>query len=256
MLLIHFIPQLMEVATMALFMPFCLGPLQGEFFDLSNLRDKTRCVGLPTAMRRSLMQLYGNINGILRNHHSFDVVLDYLDVFQSFYDFLTCLLPSCFSGKPVRDHPPRASQEVVASVALILNALHDGLKLRLRGAYPETPLRDWSFDFRSSLLQTVLAAEAVLKCSVGILRKDLLGVADEKTERTNCIARHCIGVALHLGFDQGIKVEEIRAAKLGEIQSNGDQQRAYQPRLAIFKEIFLTLLTYLVSLTSFTKPFI
>jgi hypothetical protein len=213
---------------------------RNDIFSIDFLRDRTKKVGLPTAMRRSLVQLYGSLNGILRNHHSFDLVLDYLDVFHSFYDLLTIVLPAGHDKASRRDYQPRASEKVVSAVAVILDSLHDGMKLRLRGAYPETPLRDWSFDFRSSLLQTVLAAEAVLKCSVGILRKDLIGVSDEKTNRESCLARRCLGVALHLGFAQGILVDEINVTKISDAKLSRPDGREipYRPRLAIFKGDF------------------
>jgi len=144
-------------------------------FCIDELRLKTRMMGIPVEVRRSLVLLYENFSDILANPLLFDVVLDLYDVMATLYLMLVDL-----PGNPDTDsHPehytPRLSPEEVDGLNSILEAVDSALELRQRHLYPEDPIRDWSLDFRSNILQIILSAEAALKCSVGLHRKFVRG---------------------------------------------------------------------------------
>jgi hypothetical protein len=98
----------------------------------------------------------------------------------------------------------------------MLDSLSSALSLRQRRLYPETPLRDWSLDFRSNFIQIILCAEAAIKAAAGILRKIVRGDESE---------RDTLGVVHHITFEEGISA--ISADFSLGTESGG-------PRLAIF----------------------
>ena len=144
-----------------------------------------------------------------------------------------------------KDYPPSAPARVVEDINQVLKALEDNFDFRLRYVYPEIPLRDRSLDFRSNLIQTVLAADGVLKCAIALLRKDLLGLNDEKhSQSTSRDNRNCMGVILHLNFQPAMKVHPQHELMTEiALPQNASGETSHQPtkirtRLAVFEAGF------------------
>jgi hypothetical protein len=203
-------------------------------FSASELRDATRHLGLPVATRRSLLNLYENFFSILSNPLLFDVVLDYYDVLATLYRVIMDAkdklarhgLPESGTAAtpadpdqilPQKDYTIRMPlKDKVQPIHAMLDSLSSALSLRQRRLYPETPLRDWSLDFRANYIQIILSAEAALKASVGLLRKVVRG--DETL-------RDSLGVVHHITFEEGIRAvsADFKMGTEGAV-----------PRLAIF----------------------
>ncbi|QIF01931.1 hypothetical protein [Roseimicrobium sp. ORNL1] len=166
-------------------------------FSAGGLRNHTRALGIPVATRRALINLLENFFSILSNPLLFDVVLDYYDVLATLYRILTQERPEDSEWPPQHDYSRRLPTEGgVEPIHAMLESLSSALSLRQRRLYPETPLRDWSLDFRTNFIQIILSAEAALKASAGILRKVVRG--DEH-------GRDTLGVVHHVTFEEGIR---------------------------------------------------
>lgn len=213
------------------------------FLDFGKLRSETRRYGLPTSQRRSVLYLFENFGNILKHPHLSDVVLDFLDVIATFHGALTSGLANELAGQPDSPHhphyTPRIGLDTVKEIAEMLDALDDSLELRLRRVYPEMPLRDWSLDFRSCLHQPLLSAEAVLKCALAILRKDVLGLNDASQSASGTAppkrARESLGVVVHLNFGPGMKGRALKHLAREVAVPGGTTVRS---RLAIFEADF------------------
>ena len=210
------------------------------FLDPGTIRKATRKYGLPVTLRRSLMYLYEDFSSILTNVNSFDIVLDFLEVLATLHRTLTDELPGHLATEDSPDgYTPRANIEISEELAQILEALNHTFELRLRRVYPETPMRDWSLDFRSSLQQIVLGSQAVLKCALAVLRKDVLGLSDQNPEKDHervMGTRDTLGVILRLRFGigmQGHLLRELSGQSLATPQKSKDG-----PRLAVFEADF------------------
>lgn len=214
------------------------------FLDFAKLRSETRRYGLPTSQRRSVLYLFENFGNILKHPHLSDVVLDFLDVVATFHGALTSGLANELAGHPDNAHhpdhyTPRIGLDAVKEIAEMLDALDDSLELRLRRVYPEMPLRDWSLDFRSCLHQPLLSAEAVLKCALAILRKDVLGLNDASQSALSTArgrrVRESLGVVVHLNFGPGMKGRALKHLAREVTTPGGPTVRS---RLAIFEADF------------------
>lgn len=207
-------------------------------FTPTKWRDNTRkVVGMATTLRRSILHLAGNFGAVLSSHHTFDIVLDYLEVMLTLEQILMQGLPDKIA---TRSHPSsyvkRLDFEESKAIAELLEAIRDGLEFRLRHIFPESSLRDLSLDLRTSVLQPVLAAESVLKSALAILRKDLLGFDREKNTPAHAYAgRRCIGAILKLGFRPGIELQELKPLHSKCPSSQGPD---FRTRLAIFHADF------------------
>jgi hypothetical protein len=204
-------------------------------------------VGMSATLRRSLWHLKANFASVYSSFYTFDVVLDYLDV-ALVLDRIAKegLLARMGERASASDYLRRIGLGESLALAEILEAIRDGMEFRLRHIYPESPLRDHSLDLRTSVLQPVLAAEAVLKSSIAVLRKDLLGIDEEKRSKSHhYAARRCIGAILKLGFKPGldaVRCEELHTECSNAGKSGDGGPAAYRTRLAVFEADFPRLL--------------
>jgi len=203
-----------------------LHELMGQLKSTDNLyclkeeeiRKATGLCGFPVVSRRPLVFLSQNFHQVTSNPLIFDVVLDFIDILETLAFVLCERLPEFVKKNQERpsDYSLRPPEEMVEQLDEILGALDDAFALRLRRIYPEDPVRDWSLDLRSQNHQSLLAADAVLKCAVGIFRKDVLGIHKEKLEDhpdANSV-RRSLGVVLRLKFQSGMNARYFKAFRL------------------------------------------
>ncbi len=249
-----------------------MGMLEGteakqRLFSLNEqmIRQATGSCGLPVVSRRPLIFLSQNFHQITSNPLIFDVVLDFFDLLETLAYLLCKRLPGQQelastiqdrSGNKrvdrAEDYTLRPSEDVVEQLNDILGAIDDALSLRLRGIYPEDPVRDLSLDLRSQNHQILLAADAVLKSAVAIFRKDVLRIPDDKLPGHNESIKRTLGVVLRLKFQAGMNARPLKALRLPPLIPEDGTQCTH---LAIFEGDYPHLRSILVYEDFFHESF-
>ncbi len=221
--------------------------------DEQRLRDVTRRTGFPATSTRPLILLSQSFRQVLSDPLIFDVVVDYMDLFETLATALVAydsfVARTALDGDHPLDYTPRPPLALVDQLNELLGAIDDALELRLRRIYPEDAVRDWSLDLRSQNHQVFLAADAALKCAVAVFRKDVLGEGT-RAEGYGDMDRATLGVVLRLGYDSGMNARDLRAFRIAN-RTSGDEAGGQEPpagvsRLAIFNADFPHLRSVLV----------
>lgn len=135
------------------------------------LRKKPMEYLLPNSLLRTIQYLFQNYSTLLANPFVFDTVLDLYDCFATTYEILTKHLPGLYSRKPGTGYPPQIPAEVVPQLSRYISALHRAMEHRLYRAFPEEAHRDMDVDFRGGLNQLISGADALLKSSMGFVKR-------------------------------------------------------------------------------------
>ncbi|MCX5638682.1 MAG: hypothetical protein NTX52_13480, partial [Planctomycetota bacterium] len=154
-----------------------LGSQSGRL-DLSKLKEMPRKYGIPVSLRRTIEYLYQDFAILIADPFLFDAVLDLYDIFATLHTLLTEHLPSALRAEiepSDGDSLGYLDEGRVEQLSMLVDAIHDALMHRVLKAYPEAPVRDMAIDFRGGLNQILLAADAPVKCGLGLLRKYALG---------------------------------------------------------------------------------
>gem|GEM_PF-3768888 len=186
----------------------------GEYSDLSDfesLRKITKDIGVPMALRRSVENLYKKYSQFLTDPQMVDMVIDLYDSFHTLFEAIRSpegvegLRDSCFVASSKSGSTRYIlGQEKVEEFGEIVGALHNAYNSRVSQAYPEEVVRDRSVLFHGRLSQILHAADAPLKCGVGILRRNQIGDAGGYDK---------VGVNVMMGFQPGVRVTPL---KLGD----------------------------------------
>jgi len=169
--------------------------------DFRSLKEIPRLYGVPVALRRTIEYLYLDFATLIADPFMFDVVLDLYDTFATLHETLTEHLPEVVwkeSGYRLGLLDARRTEQL----AKLVQALHNALMHRVSLAYPEGRLRDMAIDYRGGLNQVLLAADAPVKCGLGLLRRYVL--APEREQE-----RHIVGAVTSVGFIPGAKSHSL-----------------------------------------------
>jgi hypothetical protein len=161
-------------------------PLKAGRLSLSDLFWGLRCCGVPVALRRLIDSLYQNFAILISDPFLFDAVLDLYDALATLHAVLTDYLPNSRAEQSSERLPKirwqQASERWIPYLGLLdarrieqlanfAQSLHDAMGHRLANAYLDNRVRDMAIDFRGGLNQFLLAADAPLKCGLGVVRK-------------------------------------------------------------------------------------
>lgn len=164
------------------------------------IQEIPKLYGLPLALRHSITCLFQQYLSALTNVHLFDLVTDLLDAFTTFHHVLCQILPRHLLGqldeKGIWVTYP-IQPEAVQRIANYAEALHRSMDHRLHRAYPESPLRDMAVDLRGDLYGFIQAAEAPMKCGVGMVNETSCWATEHRR-------RDILGVFTTVGFAPGI----------------------------------------------------
>jgi len=150
------------------------GTPQPSRLSLDDLKQGVKKLGIPAALRRTIRYMYQDFATAIGDPFLFDSVIDLYDVFEALHHVLTEYLG------PVRAKELNRSTQTwlgpidegrAEQLAMLVDASHNALMHRVLRAYPDAPIRDIAIDFRGGLNQLLMAADAPVKCGLGILRK-------------------------------------------------------------------------------------
>lgn len=150
-------------------------------------------IGMPSSLRRAIENLYQNYATILADPMVFDVVLDLYDTFVVLHAVLTKHLPGVFqstAGEGSATHTVLDEGRAMQLAALV-DVLHNALTHRVFKASKGAIVRDMSSDLRGGMNQILLAADAPVKCALGLVRHfaSASGVSYRLGERLGALAR-------------------------------------------------------------------
>ena len=194
-----------------------LGSRAGRL-DLCKLRREPRKYGVPISLRRSIEYLYQDYATLIADPFLFDVVLDLYDSFATLHAVLTDHLPKILGAKNVESTicPPRLLDEQrVEQLSTLIHAIDDALEHRMVGAHPDIRFRDMSIDFRGGFNQVLLAADAPMKCGLGLLRRLV-----QNPDSSSGTGRETVGALIQIHFVPGARFHILtlgteRWARLG-----------------------------------------
>lgn len=141
--------------------------------DVTSLRLEMPKLGIPIALRRTIEDLYQDFATVLADPFLFDAVIDMYDTFATLHGVLTKDLPRQMSnGSNCKSTPPsRIDEGRIEQLAQFIHAVDNAFTHRVTKIYPESSFREMSIDFRGGLNQFLLAADAPVKCGLGLFRK-------------------------------------------------------------------------------------
>lgn len=174
-----------------------------------DLKTQMKLRGVPLALRRVIESLFLDLATVIADPFLFDSVLDLYDAFAAFHTVLTEHLGPHSRYEEISLSPPYAlAPDTIRQLSLFATALHNALEHRLAKAYPHGQVRDMGADFRGGLNQLVLAADAPLKCGLGLVRRFVIGRGGKKTaappDRYDLVG----GVA-HISFRPGARFQSM-----------------------------------------------
>ena len=184
-------------------------------FNLRRLKNCMRMIGVPVALRRTIQYLYQDFATVLGDPFLFDLVLGLYDAFATLYAVLTQHLRRSRAeevDKLAGEWLGILDEKRVEQLAMLVDATHNALMHRVLRAYPEAPIRDMAIDFRGGLNQLLAAADAPMKCGLGILRKFTRADRREALrDRVGALTRvsFCPGAAcysLHFGCEDNARL--------------------------------------------------
>ena len=154
-------------------------------FNIYALRKNIRKIRVPVPLSSSLVYLYIDFANYLCDPFLFDCVVNLYDIFVAAYQLLTEKLPRALDKKLSKtkdevtaDRAARAflSAEDIEGLVELVELLQNALSLRVQTAFQEAERWSAIIDVRGSGLERILnAADAPLKCGLGILRRVMIG---------------------------------------------------------------------------------
>lgn len=141
--------------------------------SMERLVEGLRSSGVPVALRRLVQNLYQNFTIFIADPFLFDSVLDLYDALATYHAVIADHLPDLRARElgPGEHGFPLLDTCRLEQLADYAEALCDAMRHRLAKAYLESPVRDVAIDFHGGLNQLLLAADAPLKCGLGLVRR-------------------------------------------------------------------------------------
>lgn len=159
--------------------------------DLIRLKEIPARYGIPISLRRTIENLYQNFSIVMADPFLFDTVLDLYDTFATLHDMLTNYLPAERGRELGRNEGDLGTLDEgrVEQLSSLAGAIQNALMHRILKIHPEASIRDMAVDFRGGLNQILLAADAPVKCGLGLLRKYAMRVDKAGYSRVGGITR-------------------------------------------------------------------
>ena len=169
--------DLLPILSNRLCRPYGCGPDDlkrgdpGGRLSIHKLREFLPMAGIPRSLGRSIEHIYNTYAAILRDPFLFDVVLDLYDSFASLHVVLTEHLPVVRKAGAKDNHArPVLDEGRVRQLAGFVDAMRNALVHRMYCASKEPYAGDMGMDLRGGLNQILFAADAPMKCGLGVMR--------------------------------------------------------------------------------------
>jgi len=157
------------------------GPL-----NIENLRKNIEFLRLPSPVSGALVYLYADFAKCISDVYLFDHVLDLYDVFLAVYRLFCKELPAALNRalEEARDDPDSQQSACLSFLSWyeireikdLLDLMESALKHRMQMGFKEVERWDTAVDFKGGRLnRLVSAADAPLKCALGVLKRVRLG---------------------------------------------------------------------------------
>jgi hypothetical protein len=175
--------------------------------NLSKILSVPRQYGVPETLRRTVEFLFQNFSILVTDYFTFDSVIDLYDAFAALHATLTDYLP--YKRKEELSHArdkwlPPLDEGRVRQITAYVEALHNAVAHRLAKGFSEPVSRDMAIDLRGGLNQVIAAADAPLKCGIGLLRKYVLGTNAQERPR-----RELVGGLTRISLEPGTRAVSL-----------------------------------------------
>jgi hypothetical protein len=194
------------------------GPRQG-LLDIQRLKNIPYVI--PVSLQRMIEYLYQNFAVLIGDPYTFDLVLDLYDTLSTLHAILTKHITVI--GEPELEEDkkqrlPYLDEGRVAQLSAIVDAIHNTLIHRIAKAHKETNYREMEIDFRGGLNQILLAADAPIKCGLGLIRKLVRGIDNERQEQDRIEERDRVGGLTLISSMPGVRINNLNFGVTVEAQ--------------------------------------
>jgi len=151
-----------------------------SYFSLIRLRGCLRTLQIPVPLSTAIYYLYVDYARYLSDPYLFESVIDLYDIMTASYELITKTLPEELKKQDnVQTLRPRLCDEDYESLVELAQLLHDALFYRSQATYKEAQRGGFTVDVRGTGFGRLLsAADAPLKCGLGLLRRVMNGETD------------------------------------------------------------------------------
>jgi hypothetical protein len=145
-------------------------------FHIEKIKECIRKIRIPSPLSTSIVYLFSDFATCLSDPFLFDNVLDLYDSFATLYRILTEYPPENDAiGYNDYQWLSFLSEKEVEELAIVVDVLENALMHRVQMAFRDVERWDIAIDFRGGLNRLLNAADAPLKCGLGILKEVMRG---------------------------------------------------------------------------------
>jgi len=142
-----------------------------SFETQAELTNALRLLRVPGPLRRTIVYLYQVFDRSLGDPFLVDRVLDMYDIFETFKSLLTRHISYSGEVRVGSNGECYLSEDSTGFIGRLVSAMANALHHRIASRRPHMEFADISVDLRGGLSQLVVAFDAPLKCSLGILKR-------------------------------------------------------------------------------------
>ena len=190
------------------------GQQRDSSISLALLMEAQRKIGVPVALRGALQYAFEDFALLTGDPFYFDVLLDLYDTFGTLYAVLTRHLPRQQLGRCEAvgaQGRPLLDEARVRHLSEIVAALHNAMLHRSSNAFRDANWRDMAMDLRGGLNQILLAADAPIKCGLGVLRRFAFDNDKARSrDATNRSPRDSVGCVMRVATTPGARCFKAR----------------------------------------------
>lgn len=139
-------------------------------FDIMKLSRSMKRIQLPRGLRRAIISLYEECATLFSDFQVIRHVLDLYDCLATLYTMLTSDLITSVLMLEADERSVFADEAVVSELHEYVNALWQSLRSRFYPQQRSTPFGDFRFGWQANATKYLLAADAMLKCTLGVSR--------------------------------------------------------------------------------------
>jgi hypothetical protein len=186
--------------------------------SIDRLTTGLKQCGVPVALRRRIETLYQDFAVLIADPFMFDTVLDLYDALATFHAVISDHLPDVRArelGHTRGEFLGTLDTPRVKQLSEFADVLYSAMRHRLAKAYLDVSVREMQIDLHAGFNQLLTAADASLKCGLGLVRKFVRGT-DE---------RHTVGGLTRIGVMPGARFRDLELgtedkANLGYIDAD------------------------------------
>jgi hypothetical protein len=164
-----------------------------KYYKIGVLWKSIQKLRIPSPLSTSIVYVYTDFGRSIGDPFLFDSVVDLCDIFTAVYRLLTARLPDAL-GQEQEDYKCRAflSAKDIHNLVELIELMQSALAHRVQIAFREAARWNITVDVRGIGLERILnAADATLKCGLGILRRVMNGETEAFTDGDRAIVKCC-----------------------------------------------------------------